>query len=233
MSSNHDVGIVRRRDLFRMAVAGSVALGLGLASSLGAPRRARAQTALTPDEALKTLMDGNARFAAGRLTSFQEDLTLLAQKTAEKQEPFAAVLSCADSRVPVEIVFDQTIGHVFVVRVAGNIATPEIIASLEYGAAVLGTRLIMVLGHGACGAVTAAIAGKAVPGQISALYAPLRAAVAQAGPDPEATIRANARIQAGLLRSASPVIAGLVAQRKVKVAAAYYDLASGAVSLLE
>ncbi len=232
MSSSHEVVIVRRRELFRMAVAGSVALGLGLGSSLGAPRRARAQTALTPDEALKALMDGNARFAAGRLTSFQEDLTLLAQKTAEKQEPFAAVLSCADSRVPVEIVFDQTIGYVFVVRVAGNIATPEIIASLEYGAAVLGTRLIMVLGHGACGAVTAAIAGKAVPGQISALYAPLRAAVAQAGPDPEATIRANARIQAGLLRSASPVIADLVAQGKVKVVAAHYDLASGAVSLL-
>jgi carbonic anhydrase len=177
-------------------------------------------------------MDGNARFRAGQLTSFQADLTLLAQKTAEKQEPFAAVLSCADSRVPVEILFDQTIGHVFVLRVAGNVATPEIIASAEYGAAVLGTRLLMVLGHGACGAVTAAIAGKEVPGQISALYAPLRPAVDQAGPDPEAAIRANARIQASLLAKASPVIAGLVAQGKLKVVAAHYDLGSGAVSLL-
>ena len=176
-------------------------------------------------------MDGNARFTTGRLTSFQEDLTLLAQKTAEKQEPFAAILSCADSRVPVEILFDQTIGHVFVARVAGNVATPEIIASLEYGAA-LGTRLIMVLGHGACGAVTAAIAGKAVPGQISALYAPLRPAVDQAGPDPDAVIRANARIQASILRSASPVIAGLLGQGTVKVVAAHYELASGAVTLL-
>jgi len=215
-----------------MGVAGSVTVGLGLASGLVTPRRTRAQSALTPDEALKALMDGNARFTAGRLTSFQEDLTILAQKTADKQEPFAAVLSCADSRVPVEIVFDQTIGHVFVTRVAGNVATPEIIASLEYGAAVLGTRLIMVVGHGGCGAVTAAIAGKAVPGQISALYAPLRAAVDQAGADPEAAIRANARIQAGILRNASPLIAGLIAQGKVKVVAAHYALASGVVSLL-
>ncbi len=233
MPSNREMDTVAsRRDLLRMAVAGSVALGLGVASGAGAPGRAHAQTALTPDEALKTLMDGNARFTAGRLTSFQEDLTLLAQKTAEKQEPFAAILSCADSRVPVEILFDQTIGHVFVVRVAGNVATPEIIASVEYGAAVLGTRLLMVLGHGACGAVTAAIAGKAVPGQISALYAPLRPAVDQAGPDPDGVIRANARIQASILRNASPVIAGLVAQGKVKVVAAHYDIASGAVSLL-
>ncbi len=226
MPSNRET--VTRRDLFRMAVVGSATLGLGL----GAARRARAQSARSPDDALKALMDGNARFTAGQLTSFQEDLTILAQKTAEKQEPFAAVLSCADSRVPVEILFDQTIGHVFVTRVAGNVVTPEIIASLEYGAVVLGTRLIMVIGHGACGAVTAAIAGKAVPGQISALYAPLRPAVDQAGPDPEAAIRANARIQASILRSASPVIADLAAQGKIKVVAAYYDLASGAVSLL-
>lgn len=229
MPSNRELTTLNRRDLLRMAVAGGVAVGAGVAAGA---TRAHAQTALAPDDALKALMDGNARFTAGRLTSFQEDLTLLAQKTAEKQEPFAAVLSCADSRVPVEILFDQTIGHVFVVRVAGNVATPEIIASLEYGAAVLGTRLLMVLGHGACGAVTAAIAGKEVPGQISALYPPLRPAVDQAGPDPDAVIRANARIQASLLRKASPVIAGLIAQGKVKVVAAHYDIASGAVSLL-
>ena len=124
MPSNSEMPILNRRDLLRMAVAGGVALGARHHGRRDRARRADAQTALTPDEALKTLMDGNARFTAGRLTSFQEDLTLLAQKTAEKQEPFAAVLSCADSRVPVEILFDQTIGHVFVVRVAGNVATP-------------------------------------------------------------------------------------------------------------
>src|SRR5262249_30631068 len=95
-----ELGVVTRRDLIRTAVAGGIGIGLGSVSSLGVPRRVWAQSTLTPDEALKRLMDGNARFVAGRLTSFQEDLTLLTQKTAEKQEPFAAVLSCADSRVP-------------------------------------------------------------------------------------------------------------------------------------
>ena len=232
MPLHRELPSLSRRDLFRMAATAGVALGGGAASGLIGAGPAHAQSTLTPDDALKALMDGNARFRTNKLTSFQEDLTILAQKTAEKQEPFAAVLSCADSRVPVEILFDQTIGHVFVTRLAGNIASPEIIASLEYGAVVLGTRLIMVLGHGGCGAVTAAIAGKEVPGQISALYAPLRVAVDQAGPDPEAAIRANARIQASILRSASPPLAGLVAQGTLKVVSAYYDLASGAVTLL-
>src|SRR6516165_5474136 len=89
-------------------------------------RSAVAQTALSPDAALTQLMDGNSRFMRGDLTSFEEDLTILKQKTVAKQEPFAAVLSCADSRVPVELVFDQSIGHLFVCRVAGNICTPEI-----------------------------------------------------------------------------------------------------------
>jgi carbonic anhydrase len=149
-----------------------------------------------------------------------------------KQELFAAVLSCADSRVPVEFVFDQSIGHVFVARIAGNVCTPEIIASLEYGAAVLGTAAIVVLGHSGCGAVKATIEAKSVPGQISALYAPIRPAVERAGTDLEAAIRANAQIQAELLRTASPVVAGLVRQGKLTVVAAYYDLGTGKVSLL-
>ncbi len=164
--------------------------------------------------------------------SFDEDLTILKQNTVAKQEPFAAVLSCADSRVPVELLFDQSIGHVFVSRVAGNICTPEIIASLEYGAAVLGTAAILVLGHSGCGAVKATIEAKAVPGQISALYAPIRPAVERAGADLAAVTKANALIQADLLRTASPVIADLMTKGRVKVAAAYYDLGSGQVSLL-
>ena len=123
-------------------------------------------------------MDGNQRYVSGQLQSLDEDLSILKAKTAEKQEPFAAILSCADSRVPVEFVFDQSIGQLFVVRVAGNVASPEITASLEYGVAVLGTKVLVVLGHGNCGAVKATIEGKAVPGQISALYAPIRPAVA-------------------------------------------------------
>src|SRR5436189_5205376 len=142
------------------------ATAMGMIGFAGA-RSAAAQSALSPDAALAQLMDGNARFVAGGLTSFEEDLTILKQKTVAKQEPFASVLSCADSRVPVELIFDQSIGHVFVNRVAGNIVTTEIMASIEYGAAVLGTRVIMVLAHGNCGAVKATIDGKAVTGQIS------------------------------------------------------------------
>jgi carbonic anhydrase len=194
---------------------------------------ALAQTNLSPEGALQQLIDGNQRFAEGRMTSFAEDLDILKAKTLEKQEPFAAVLSCADSRVPVELIFDQSLGHVFVARVAGNIATSTIIASLEYGAAVLGTTAIMVLGHANCGAVKASIEAKAVPGQISALYRYIRPAVDQAGPDLEAAIKANARIQASLLRQSSPVLAEAIKLKRLKIVAAYYELATGKVSLLD
>ncbi len=220
--------VVATRRRFLIGSAAALAGGIG-----GFPAAsARAQSPLAPDAALDRLMAGNARFATDRLTSFDDDLAILRQGTVAKQQPFAAVLSCADSRVPVELVFDQTIGHVFVGRVAGNVCSPEMFGSLEYGAAVLGIPLIMVLGHEGCGAVKAAIAGQAVPGQISALFAPIRPAVQRAGPDLEATIKANAQIQADLLRTASPVIAGLIGQSKLKVVAAYYGLANGRVSLL-
>lgn len=226
------MGNVSRREVLQRSVAAGLATTLGIASWMGRLPSAAAQTGLGPDDALRRLMDGNARYAAGKLSSLREDLQLLKQKTAGKQEPFAAVLSCADSRVPVEIVFDQTIGHVFVTRVAGNIVTPEIIGSLEYGVAVLGTRVLMVLGHGSCGAVSASIAAKDVPGQISTLYRHIRPAVDQAGSDLAAAIRANARIQARLLHDSSPVIAGAVKQGQLKVVAAYYDLGTGVVTLL-
>jgi len=142
-------------------------------------------------------------------------------------------LSCADSRVPIELVFDQSIGHIFVTRIAGNIATSEIIASLEYGAGVLGTKVILVMGHGGCGAVKATIQAKEVPGQISALYPHIQPAVDQAGPNLEAATKANAKIQAGLLRQSSTVISGLVKEKKLKVVAGYYDIGTGAVSLLD
>jgi len=220
-------GLARRHFL----AAGAAAMAAGGGASLAASG-VRAQTALTPDAALDQLMAGNARFVANRLASFQEDLDILKAGTVEKQEPFAAVLSCADSRVPVELVFDQSIGHVFVTRVAGNVATPEIMASLEYGAVVLGTRAIVVLAHQGCGAVKAAIAGTAVPGQISALYRPLRPAVEQGGSDVEAVAKANAKIQADLLATASPVLADMIAKGTLKIVAAYYALATGKVTVL-
>lgn len=210
-------------------MAGSATMGMELAVL----HPVLAQSKLSPDAALQELMDGNKRFTSGHLTAFDQDLGILKQNTAEKQEPFAAVLSCADSRVPVELVFDQSIGHIFVTRVAGNIVTPEIIASLEYGAAVLGTKVILVMGHGNCGAVKATIQAKDVPGQISALYPHIQPAVDQAGPNLEAATKTNAKIQAALLRQASTVIAGLVKQGQLNVVAGYYDVASGSATVLE
>jgi carbonic anhydrase len=197
------------------------------------PRRILAQARLTPEGALRELMAGNKRFTAGRLTAHQQDLSILKQNTAEKQEPFAAVLSCADSRVPVEMLFDQSIGHIFVTRVAGNVVTPEIIASLEFSAAALGIKTILVMGHSNCGAVKAAIQGKDVPGQISALYPHIQPAVAQAGANLEAAAKANAKLQCALLCEASTVISGLVKENKLKVAAGYYDVLRGGVTLLD
>jgi carbonic anhydrase len=176
-------------------------------------------------------MDGNARFASGRLTSFKHDPQSLREQNAQKQEPFAAVLSCADSRVPVELIFDQTIGHIFVTRVAGNIVTPEIIASLEYGAAVLGTKVLLVLGHTACGAVKAAIEGKEVPGQISALYPHIQPAIDHAGSDLDAVIKTNAEFQARLLRESSTVIRPMVNDNRLKVVSGVYNIATGKVAL--
>jgi carbonic anhydrase len=188
---------------------------------------------LSPDAALQELMDGNKRFISERRTACEHDLAILKEHTIEKQEPFAAVLSCADSRVPIELVFDQSIGHIFVNRIAGNIATSEMIASLEYGAGVLGTKVILVMGHGGCGAVKATIQAKEVPGQISALFPHIQPAVDQAGPNLEAATKANAKIQAALLRQSSTVISALVKGNKLKVVPAYYDIGSGAVSVLE
>ncbi len=221
-----------RRRLLKMGLATTAAGVLANGLEFALPTEARAQDLSNPDAALAELMEGNKRFVANRLTAYQHDLDILKQHTVDKQEPFAAVLSCADSRVPVEIVFDQTIGHIFVTRVAGNLLTPEIIGSLEYGAAVLGTKVILVLGHSSCGAVKAAIQGKEVPGQISSLFPHIQPAIDQAGPDVEATIKANAKYQATLLGEASTVISGMVKANKIKVVAGYYDLGSGAVTLV-
>lgn len=222
-----------RRRFLGASLAGTAVGLLGAASStfIGT-EPVLAQSILTPDQALKTLLDGNERFMAGKILSDAQDLQILRDHTVEKQEPFAAVLACADSRVPVELIFDQSIGHVFLTRVAGNIVTPEIIASLEFGAAVLGTKTIVVLGHAGCGAVKAAIQNKEVPGQISALFPHLRQAVNQAGPDVVATTKANATIQAALLSKASTVLAPMVKEGKLKIVAAYYDLGSGKVTLV-
>src|SRR5271166_2915711 len=224
-------GPSRRQFLQAGATTAAVSL-LASGLELALPLPVAAQSTLTPDAALTELMDGNKRFTSGKLTSHEHDLAILKQHTEDKQEPFAAVLSCADSRVPVELVFDQSIGHIFVTRVAGNVVTPELIGSLEYGAAVLGTKVIMVMGHSNCGAVKAAIQGKDVPGQISSLFPHIQPAVNQAGPDLAAASKANAKIQATLLQESSTVISGMVKSGGVKVVAGYYDLGTGSVTLV-
>src|SRR5271156_6797757 len=193
-----------RREFVCKALGSAAAAGV---SGLIPGTAIRAQTALGPEAALQQLIDGNRRFAEGRLTSFAEDLDILKEKTVDKQEPFAAVLSCADSRVPVEILFDQSIGHVFVTRVAGNIVTPEIMASMEYAVAVLGVKALLVMGHTNCGAVSAAVALKEVPGQISVLYQHLIPGIRGARGDVPLAVKMNAAYQARMLRESSTVIA--------------------------
>jgi carbonic anhydrase len=229
----HDVHADSGRRQFLQTVLSSAVVGVMAQAGveLAVPERLGAQTNLSPDAALQELLAGNQRFASNQLTSIEHDLTVLKEKTVDKQEPFAAVLSCADSRVPVELIFDQTIGHIFVTRLAGNIVTPEIIASLEYGVAVLGVKTLLVLGHSGCGAVKAAMKADSVPGQISALYAPLRQAVDQSGGSVDKAIEANAKIQAGLLRTSSTVIRDAVKAGKLKVGSGVYDLASGKVTV--
>ena len=221
------------RRQFLQTVLSSAVVGVAVQAGveLAIPERLNAQTNLSPDAALQELLAGNQRFAANQLTSVEHDLTVLKERTVDKQEPFAAVLSCADSRVPVELIFDQTIGHIFVTRVAGNIATPEIIASLEYGVAVLGVKALVVLGHGGCGAVKAAMKADAVPGQISALYPYLRQAVEKSDGNLDRAIGVNAKIQAELLRTSSTVIRDASKGGKLRVGAGVYDLATGKVTL--
>ncbi|HEY5871014.1 MAG TPA: carbonic anhydrase, partial [Candidatus Tectomicrobia bacterium] len=138
---------------------------------------------------------------------------------------------CADSRVPIELVFDQTIGHLFVTRVAGNIVTPEIIASLEYAVAVLGVKVLLVLGHTGCGAVKAAMKADTVPGQISALYQHIQSSVDLSGGDVGKAIANNAKLQAHLLRTSSTVVRDALKTATVRVESGVYDLATGKVTL--
>jgi len=180
------------------------------------------------------------------MISFLEDLEEIRQNTVNSQQPFAALLSCADARVAPEIIFDQSVNRLFICRVAGNITTPEIIASLEYSVGGLSgasspVSLIMVLGHGNCGAVSAAGNLSRVPNtQISALYAPLRPAVILANCQPSTPpptcvddrIQLNARIQAITLRDSSPLISDKVKAGALKVVAAYYNVLTGVVTEL-
>lgn len=225
--------VSRRRALALLSLSGAALAGGGLAA---APLHAAEDAALpdirTPEQALAELMAGNRRFVEGRPVGPHRSMARV-QELAASQSPFAAVLSCADSRVPVEILFDQGFGDVFVCRAAGNIVTPELIGSLEFGTMVLGAQALVVLGHTGCGAVRATIAGEPVPGQISTLYRHIRPAVDRSATrELEDVTRHNVRIQAELLRTASPVIAQLVRENRLVVAGGVYDIGTGRVTML-
>ena len=235
-----------RRNLIKVG-AGALGTGVvaaklhsGAAFSQTAPKNITPNQPLqqlkdaTPDQALQLLMAGNLRFAQGKPNNPNQSLARL-KEVAQSQKPFAAILSCADSRVPSEIVFDQGLGDLFVCRVAGNIATPDEIGSLEFGTAVLGAKLIMVLGHERCGAVDATIKGGQVPGQIGSLIQAIQPAVkssaAQPGDRLQNATKANVAVQIARLKT-SPVLSPLVQAGKLKIVGGYYDLDTGMVTLV-
>lgn len=157
---------------------------------------------------------------------------------ANVQHPFAAIVSCSDSRVPPEIVFDQGLGDLFIVRVAGNVINDEGLGSIEYTVDHLGTRLILVLGHQSCGAVKAAretIAAKGkAPGHIESLVTAIKPAVqATAKEDLDATIKANVKHVVQALRSSTPILKAKVDSGEIQVIGGYYSLDTGAVTFLD
>ena len=195
------------------------------------------QTAITPDQALELLMDGNARYRERRGHAY--DLNKQSEDTTGGQYPFAAVLSCIDSRVPVEHVFNLGIRDAFVARVAGNVVDPALLGSLEYACAVAGTPLLVVLGHSKCGAVTSAVKNVKA-GNITELLSLIRPSVEAEGgtqdaPDPdfvERVVKRNVRDQIAKLREDSPMLADLEREGKVKVQGAVFHLGTGEVELV-
>ncbi|WP_052128862.1 carbonic anhydrase [Neosynechococcus sphagnicola] len=189
---------------------------------------------LTPDQALQLLMDGNQRFVTRKRENPHQNFDRI-QAIAEHQEPFAALLGCSDSRVPPEVIFDQGLGDIFVVRVAGNIASLEAVGSEEYATQILKAKILMVLGHERCGAVKTAFKGGELPGVISKLIEAIQPALNATANDPgdalENAVKANVVMQTQRLLQ-SPVIARLVAEKQLRVVGGYYDLDTAVVQLL-
>jgi len=188
----------------------------------------------TPDEVLAELKNGNQRFVKGSLihTDYKEQV----EHTKSDQHPHSFILSCIDSRIPPEIIFDQGIGNIFVARVAGNIEDPNILGSMEYATKVKGTKLIVVMGHNKCGAVKGAVDNVEL-GNLTQLVNQIKPAINGDKSNPDLlldkTAKKNVQITiAGILNN-SPVISELVKEKKLKIIGAYYDLTSGQVSFME
>ena len=198
------------------------------------------QSAMSADQALARLKAGNQRFLAG--TSIHCDLVSQVKATAHSQAPFAAILGCMDSRVPPELVFDQQIGDIFSVRVAGNIVNTDILGSLEYATQVAGTKLIVVLGHSDCGAIKGAVDDVKL-GNLTEMLSNIRPAVQKvAGAEGDHASKnkkfvqsvadQNARDSAAGLTARSEVLAALVKDHKLKIVSAMHDVSTGAVRWL-
>ncbi|WP_068415480.1 carbonic anhydrase [Planctomyces sp. SH-PL62] len=214
------------------------------AASLAASGATAAQPSPDADAVLAKLLEGNARFIKGQPSLMSRRRPSDFAALAEGQAPTAIIVACADSRVAPELIFDQGVGDLFVVRVAGNVvsgAGPIVTGSVEYAVAELGTRLILVLGHSKCGAVKAAIqhieADDALPGSIHDLVHLLKPAVLDAKGQPgdklDNTIRANVRRCVGQLRAEGPILAETVKSGGLKVVGGVYDLATGKVEILD
>jgi carbonic anhydrase len=194
---------------------------------------------VTPDAALKMLQEGNGRFICAGPRRLNQNAKRRVETAEKGQKPFAAVLACADSRVPVEVLFDRGIGDIFVVRDAGNIATNTDIGSIEYAVDHLGTSLVVVLGHSKCGAVTAAVEGGEAPPNIKAIVdfiAPAVATAKNVAPDKSGEALVPAAITANVWQAISdiyknsPMIRGKVKDGRVKLVGANYDIKSGKVN---
>jgi carbonic anhydrase len=196
------------------------------------------QNVLSPDASLERLLKGNSRYVDG--VSLRHDFKHEREVLAGGQNPYAAILSCADSRIAPEYAFDSGRGDLFVCRVAGNFATDEVVASMEYAVAVLGVPLILVLGHESCGAVDAAIKSlkddKALPGHMPSLVTGIAPAVKavsqQAGDVLGKAIRQNVIDNVGKLGSATPILGAAVEQRTLRVVGGVYGLSDGRVEMI-
>ena len=226
----------------RRGIICGAGLGLLFASrALAAPHGAEAS--VTPEVATARLVAGKAPVMAGQAEHRHNDAARRAA-VAASQHPFATILACADSRVAPELIFDQGLGDLFVVRVAGNVVDDAVLASIEYSVIHLGSTLIVALGHERCGAVQAtieALAGRGSPddkdtkiGALAALIAPAVKAVPASSPDKlEAAVEINAANAAAAISAQSPPLKSRVAAGHLKVVAAHYDLDDGKVKYLK
>lgn len=238
MCDNHRLHLTRRHVLAGAMTAGLMAAWASRARQVWADTGA-APNAISPEAALQRLMDGNARYVANAPAN--KDYSAGRAARTEAQYPFAAILSCADSRVAPELAFDEGPGELFVVRVAGNFVNDDGLASIEYGVRFLGIPLIMVLGHSNCGAVDATIKvlqdGYQLPGHLPELVDSIKPAVETAKTSNptnllDAAIAENVRYNVAKLESAQPIVSALVAEQKIKVVGGLYDLATGKISLV-